>query len=171
MKLSLPGSLAFRALPASPDARFAFLMLRGFSDDMDINSKMALVQFSCVATGPFIAFKETVERIFKAINEPFHDKGGFMAEDLPDVLRRLDEAAAADKAKAAKLEEEREKRLREGSYENEIRMLEAEREDEEKKKNREDSIRLYQRMVPLQDMIRRAIKHKKPIMWTTLGRY
>ena len=49
-------------------------------------------------------------------------------------------------------------------------MLEAEREDEEKKKNREDSIRLYQRMVPLQDMIRRAIKHKKPIMWTTLGR-
>lgn len=133
MKLSLPGSLAFRALPASPDARFAFLMLRGFSDDMDINSKMALVQFSCVATGPFIAFKETVERIFKAINEPFHDKGGFMAEDLPDVLRRLDEAAAADKAKAAKLEEEREKRLREGSYENEIRMLEAEREDEEKK--------------------------------------
>ena len=110
----MPGSLAFRALPASPDARFAFLMLRGFSDDMDINSKMALVQFSCVATGPFIAFKETVERIFKAINEPFHDKGGFMAEDLPDVLRRLDEAAAADKAKAAKLEEEREKRLREG---------------------------------------------------------
>lgn len=93
-----------------------------------------------------------------------------MAEDLPDVLRRLDEAAAADKAKAAKLEEEREKRLREGSYENEIRMREAEREDEEKKKNREDSIRLYQRMVPLQDMIRRAIKHKKPIMWTTLGR-
>lgn len=134
MKLSLPGSLAFRALPASPDARFAFLMLRGFSDDMDINSKMALVQFSCVATGPFIAFKETVERIFKAINEPFHDKGGFMAEDLPDVLRRLDEAAAADKAKAAKLEEEREKRLREGSYENEIRMLEAEREDEEKRR-------------------------------------
>ena len=170
MKLSLPGSLAFRALPASPDARFAFLMLRGFSDDMDINSKMALVQFSCVATGPFIAFKETVERIFKAINEPFHDKGGFMAEDLPDVLRRLDEAAAADKAKAAKLEEEREKRQREASYEKEIRMLEAEREDEEKKKNREDSIRLYQRMVPLQDMIRRAIKHKKPIMWTTLGR-
>ena len=110
----MPGSLAFRALPASPDARFAFLMLRGFSDDMDINSKMALVQFSCVATGPFIAFKETVERIFKAINEPFHDKGGFMAEDLPDVLRRLDEAAAADKAKAAKLEEEREKRLRKG---------------------------------------------------------
>ena len=88
---------------------------------------------------------------------------------MPDVLRTLDEAAAADKAKAAQLEAEREKRLREGSYENEIRMLEAEREDEEKKKNREDSIRLYQRMVPLQDMIRRAIRHKKPIMWTTLG--
>ena len=33
---------------------------------------MALIQFSCIATGPFITFKETAERIFEAVGEPFH---------------------------------------------------------------------------------------------------
>ena len=34
---------------------------------------MALIQFSCIATGPFITFKETAERIFEALGEPFHE--------------------------------------------------------------------------------------------------
>lgn len=131
---------------------------------------MALMEFSCVATGPFLVFRETAERIFKAIGEPFFPEGGFAAADLPDVLARLEAAAEEDRRKEEELKAAREKRLREGSYEDEIRMLEEEREDEEKKKHREDNVRLYQRMVPLQEMIRRAIKHDKPIMWTQLGR-
>lgn len=122
---------------------------------------MSLIQFSSVATGPFILFRETAERIFKSINEPFRDEGAFAAEDLPDVLARLDAAAAEDKAKAAALEAERERRLREGTYDDEIRAREA---------DREDAVRLYQRIVPLQEMIRRAIRHDKPVMWTKLGR-
>ena len=35
---------------------------------------MALIQFSCIATGPFITFKETAERIFEALGEPFHEQ-------------------------------------------------------------------------------------------------
>lgn len=131
---------------------------------------MALVEFSCVATGPFLVFRETAERIFKAIGEPFFPEGGFVAADLPDVLARLDAAAEEDRRKEEELKIAREKRLREGSYEDEIRMLEEEREDREKKKHQEDNVRLYQRMVPLQEMIRRAIKHDKAIMWTQLGR-
>ena len=58
---------------------------------------MALIQFSCIATGPFITFKETAERIFEALGEPFHEHGAFAAEDLPSILAKLDAAAAADR--------------------------------------------------------------------------
>ena len=131
---------------------------------------MALTEFSCVATGPFLLCRETAERIFKAIGEPFFTQGGFTAEDLPEILRKLDAAAEEDRRREAELEAERERRLREGSYEDEIRALEQEAEEKERRKHREDSVRLYQRIAPLQDMIRRAIRHDKGIMWTELGR-
>ena len=107
---------------------------------------MALIQFSCIATGPFITFKETAERIFEALGEPFHEHGAFAAEDLPSILAKLDAAAAADR----KLEQE----------------IEIEQTD--KTKHHENSVRLYQRIAPLQDMIRRAIKHQKAVMWGPL---
>ena len=44
---------------------------------------MALIQFSCIATGPFITFKETAERIFEALGEPFHEHGAFAQHSLP----------------------------------------------------------------------------------------
>ena len=76
---------------------------------------MALIQFSCIATGPFITFKETAERIFEALGEPFHEHGAFAAEDLPSILAKLDAAAAADRKLEQEIEIEREKRLRTGS--------------------------------------------------------
>ena len=124
---------------------------------------MALIQFSCIATGPFITFKETAERIFEALGEPFHEHGAFAAEDLPSILSKLDAAAAADRKLEQEIEIEREKRLRTGSYDAELRALEA-----DKTKHRENSVRLYQRIAPLQDMIRRAIKHQKAVMWGPL---
>ena len=134
---------------------------------------MAMIQFSCLATGPFIAFQETAERIFEVIDEPFFLQGAYSAEDLPEILRKLDAAAEKDRAEEAAIEAERERRLRMCTYDEELRMLEEEKEkerkeEEEKKKLREDYIRLYQRIAPLQDMIRRAIKHKKAVMWGPL---
>ena len=70
---------------------------------------MALIQFSCIATGPFITFKETAERIFEALGEPFHEHGAFAAEDLPSILAKLDAAAAADRKLEQEIEIEREK--------------------------------------------------------------
>ena len=127
---------------------------------------MALIQFSCIATGPFITFKETAERIFDALGEPFHEHGAFAAEDLPSILAKLD--ASADRKLEQEIEIEREKRLRTGSYDAELRALEAEKEQADKTKHRENSVRLYQRIAPLQDMIRRAIKHQKAVMWGPL---
>lgn len=69
---------------------------------------MALIQFSCIATGPFITFKETAERIFEALGEPFHEHGAFAAEDLPSILAKLDAAAAADRKLEQEIEIERE---------------------------------------------------------------
>lgn len=69
---------------------------------------MALIQFSCIATGPFITFKETAERIFEALGEPFHEHGAFAAEDLPSILSKLDAAAAADRKLEQEIEIERE---------------------------------------------------------------
>lgn len=129
---------------------------------------MALIQFSCIATGPFITFKETAERIFEALGEPFHEHGAFAAEDLPSILSKLDAAAAADRKLEQEIEIEREKRLRTGSYDAELRALEAEKEQADKTKHRENSVRLYQRIAPLQDMIRRAIKQQKAVMWGPL---
>ena len=120
---------------------------------------MALIQFSCIATGPFITFKETAERIFEALGEPFHEHGAFAAEDLPSILAKLDAVAAADRKLEQEIEIERENRLR---------ALEAEKEQTDKTKHHENSVRLYQRIAPLQDMIRRAIKHQKAVMWGPL---
>ena len=58
---------------------------------------MALVQFSSLATGPFIMFRETAERIFHEINEPFHEMGGIAADELPLVLEKLKELAKRDR--------------------------------------------------------------------------
>lgn len=129
---------------------------------------MPLIQFSCLATGPFITFRETAERIFEAIGEPFLERGAFSADDLPAVLEKLDAAAREDRKKAEELEAERERRRREGTWEEELRLQEEEKEEEEKNKHREDAVRLYQRVVPLQDMMRRAIRHKKAVMWAPL---
>ena len=103
---------------------------------------MALIQFSCIATGPFITFKETAERIFEALGEPFHEHGAFAAEDLPSILAKLDAAAAADRKLEQEIEIEREKRLRTGSYDAELRALEAEKEQTDKTKHHENSVRL-----------------------------
>ena len=109
---------------------------------------MALIQFSCIATGPFITFKETAERIFEALGEPFHEHGAFAAEDLPSILAKLDAAAAADRKLEQEIEIERETRLRTGSYDAELRALEAEKEQTDKTKHHENSVRLYQRIAP-----------------------
>ena len=129
---------------------------------------MALIQFSSVAAGPFIMFKETAEEIFKTISEPFPPRGAWGTDDLKEVLRRLDEAQARDKAEAQARETELEA-MKRASFTGDSATLQREEELAKLIKENEARINFYQRVVPLQNMIRRAIKHDKPVMWETLG--
>ena len=129
---------------------------------------MALIQFRSVAAGPFIMFKETAEEIFKTISEPFPPRGAWGTDDLKEVLRRLDEAQARDKAEAQAREAELEA-MKRASFTGDSATLQREEELAKLIKENEARINFYQRVVPLQNMIRRAIKHDKPVMWETLG--
>lgn len=120
---------------------------------------MALLLFSCRATGPFIMFEETARRIFEVIDQPWVEEGAFPVEDLPQILSLLEAASQQDKEHLAEIRAAREKKLREATYDEELKML------EEEKKRGAEKVHFYQRIAPLQDMIRRAIKHGDPVVW------
>ena len=119
---------------------------------------MALVMFSCRATGPFIMFEETAKRVFKIIGIEWKDLGAIPADDLPEVLERLNEAEKADKARLAEIEAEKQRMLREATYDEEFKLR-------EKWESEREVVNLYQRLEPLQNMIRRAIRHDEAVMW------
>ena len=129
---------------------------------------MALIQISSVAACPFIMFKETAEEIFKTISEPFPPRGAWGTDDLKEVLRKLDEAQARDKAEAQAREAELEA-MKRASFTGDSATLQREEELAKFIKEYEERFIFYLRVVPLQDMVRRAIKHDKPVMWETLG--
>ena len=121
---------------------------------------MALIMFSCRATGPFIIFEDVVRKIFKEIGEPWRNEGAWSAEELPDVLRRLNEVSERDKERFRQSEAARDSERRTASFEEEERM------DEEDRQNaRKEIVQLFQRMQPLRSMIERAIRHEEPVMW------
>ena len=119
---------------------------------------MALVMFSCRATGSFIMFEETAKRVFKIIGIEWKDQGAIPADDLPEVLERLNEAEKADKARLAEIEAEKQRMLREATYDEEFKLR-------EKWESEREVVNLYQRLEPLQNMIRRAIRHDEAVMW------
>lgn len=119
---------------------------------------MALVLFSCRATGPFIMFEETAKQIFKISGIEWKEQGAIPAEDIPETLRILEEAAKANKARLVEIEAEKRRLLREASYDEEFRLR-------EKWESEKEVVNLYQRIEPLLNMMRRAIRHDEPVMW------
>ena len=119
---------------------------------------MALVLFSCRATGPFIMFEETAKQIFKISGIEWKEQGAIPAEDIPETLRILEEAGKANKARLAEIEAEKRRLLREASYDEEFRLR-------EKWESEKEVVNLYQRIEPLLNMMRRAIRHDEPVMW------
>ncbi len=127
---------------------------------------MPLIQFRCLSTGPFLMFEETAKDIFKILGERFVERGAWAPEFLPDLLEKLETAKAHDKQEAAQRRDLIDKALRGCSYNEEER--EKEKALLEAKAAEEARVNLYQRVVPLEDMMRRAIKHGKGIMWEPL---
>ena len=69
-------------------------------------------------------FEETARRVFKVLGRPWTETGAFSCDELPEILRILDEEARRDKERLAQIEAERERKLRESTYDEELRMRE-----------------------------------------------
>lgn len=123
---------------------------------------MALVMFSCRATGPLLMFEETVRRIFKETGIAWREQGAIAAGDLPEFLAKLEEAARLDKEREEKRREDEDKRRRESSYDKELRR----KEDTDEERREKERVAFFQRIFPLRDLVRRAIKAKEPVMWS-----
>ena len=118
---------------------------------------MALVLFSCRATGPFIMFEEHAKKIFEVVGERWTPEGAIAADELPAILEKLDAAKNRDKELYNK----------QTSYDHELRLREEAQDDQEREeaKRKRDAVNFYQRIVPLRNMIVGAIKKDEPIMW------
>lgn len=125
---------------------------------------MALIEFSSIAAGPFIMFKESAEEIFKRIGEPFVMQGGWDVEDLPGILTRLQAAEEKDRAEVRARTAELEALRRTSGLGGGAAMQREEELEREIKANAE-RVNFYQRAVPLRKLIERAVKGKKPVMW------
>lgn len=123
---------------------------------------MSLVMFTSRAAGPFIMFRETADQIFKIIGRPLTEQGAFASDELSEILRKLEDAKVRDKALAAEAERRREDELRRSTYAEE---LDGKEEREREEEMRRERIHLYQRVVPLEEMIKRAIRHDEAVMW------
>ena len=95
-----------------------------------------------------------LEETYETLDALDRDDAAGMCEELGDVLMQV--------AFHAQIEAERERKLRESTYDEELRMREEEKEE---KRNSVEKINFFQRVVPLQSMIKRAIKHGDAIMW------
>ncbi len=121
---------------------------------------MAIVQFSSRATGPFIMFEETAKDIFRIVDEPWLSEGAWGIEELPEVLTKLEAAEKLDMDRVRQAREAMEQELRACSYDEQLKRKEAGDE-----KAFEDRIKLYQRISPLKQMIKRAIEKGESVMW------
>ncbi len=105
-------------------------------------------------------FEEHAKKIFEVIGERWTSEGAIVADELPDILEKLDAAKERDK----------ELYNQQTSYDHELRLREEAQDDQEREevKRRRDAVNFYQRIVPLRSMIVSAIKKDEPIMWGRL---
>jgi hypothetical protein len=109
---------------------------------------MALVVFRSKAAGEIFMFAETARRIFDIIGKDDAPRGVITADQVPDALRRLNDAVEEEKAQLKAASEQAES---------------ADRRAEEGAAQR--AITLSQRAFPLLEMLRAAQKKKVDVTW------
>ena len=106
-------------------------------------------------------FEETARRVFKVLGRPWTETGAFSCDELPEILRILDEEARKDKERLAQIEAERERKLRESTYDEELRMRERRRRRRGTPSRR--SISFSASCSPVDDQARHQARRR--IMW------
>ena len=103
-----------------------------------------IVTFKSAAAGDVIMFGEIAHRLMEVMGKEPADKGIVTVEQLPDAIARLRNAIAADKAARA------------------AQPAEAETEP---KHDGQPGVSLWQRAVPLLELLEWALKKNKPVIW------
>ena len=63
-----------------------------------------LYKFQCKKAPDVLMLEDLTNRIFKVLNRPLTEKGAFLVEQLPEAIRKLEEAIAIDDANHKELE-------------------------------------------------------------------
>lgn len=119
---------------------------------------MALVTFQCKSCAPFLMFADSASEIFKMLDVPFTTSGVFRNDQLPDILEKIDASYNESKARVEEITAMLEKEISSSR----IQKAEELSCDLELFRNR---VHLFQRLFPLQEMMRRAIKHGDHVLW------
>jgi len=109
---------------------------------------MALVVFRSKAAGEIFMFTETARRIFDIVGKSEAPRGVITAEQVPDALKRLEDAVDEEKAQLKAAAEQ---------------AQEADRRGENTEAAR--AVTLGQRAFPLLEMLRAAHKKKVDVTW------
>lgn len=119
---------------------------------------MALVTFQCKSCAPFLMFADSASEIFKILGVQFTTSGVFRNDQLPEILKKIDSTYNESKARVEEITTMLEKEISSSR----IQKAEELSCDLEMFRNR---VHLFQRLFPLQEMMRRAIKHGDHVIW------
>lgn len=119
---------------------------------------MALVTFQCKSCAPFLMFADSASEIFKMLDIPFTSTGVLRNDKLPEILEKIEASYEESKSRVQEITSILEKEIRSS------KMSKADKlsGDLELFQNR---VHLFQRLFPLQEMMRRAIKHGDHVLW------
>lgn len=103
-----------------------------------------IVTFKSPAAGDVIMFSDIAHRLLEAMGKEAGDKGIITVEQLPDAIARLRAAIAEDKA---------------------ARAAQPAAAETDAKHDEQPGVSLWQRAVPLLELLDWAVKKGKPVTW------
>jgi len=106
-----------------------------------------IITFKSAAAGDVIMFRDVAHRLMQIMGKEATDQGIITIEQLPEAIRCLKEAISEDKQRFAAMPEE-ERPLKEKGASGDRPF-----------------VSLYQRATPLLELIERAQKKQKPVVW------
>lgn len=115
-----------------------------------------IITFKSAAAGDVIMFGDVARQLMQVMGKTPSDQGIVTVEQLPAAIAALTAAIAADKTQAKSAAEKA------AADPDDIHLP-----TEEKARARTESVRLYQRAVPLLELLTRAQKENKPVTWGT----
>ncbi|MGN1208917.1 MAG: DUF1840 family protein [Duodenibacillus sp.] len=122
---------------------------------------MSLLEFRSPAAGGFFMMPTTFKGVCEVLNRPYAESGCWMPEDLPSVIKALEEAIEREKAVLEEIKRRREERERKGGYLSFEEEEKAQLEEEKAKERVSFTVRVF----PLMQMLQAARSKDKKVWW------